>query len=97
MKEPWRELRVGDLVRIVRMPSGVDALGYTFHPETRSLYKRLIARRRPVRVYRIAEDKLPWIRCRFQIRDGRWEHHWLAINDDSWVRVIHRRKPTTRK
>ena len=41
--EPWRELRLGDCVRIVRLPSGVDEPGYTFLPPTRRLYERLIA------------------------------------------------------
>jgi hypothetical protein len=55
MKEAWRELRVGDRVRIVRMPWDVDAPGYFFAPETRRLYKKLIARNRPVRVYQVDE------------------------------------------
>jgi hypothetical protein len=87
MAEDWRDLRVGDRVRIVRMPSDADAPGITFHAETRRLYKRLIARRRSVRVFEIDEWGLPWIRCRFRLKDGRWEYHWLAINDDSWIRV----------
>jgi hypothetical protein len=87
----WRNLRVGDRIRIVRMASGVDALGYTFSKETRQLYDLLIARGRSVRVYRIDDDGLPWIRCRFRRKNGLWEHHWLAVNDDSWVRVQHRK------
>jgi len=92
MDNDWRTLRVGDTVRIVRMPSGVDVPGYTFHADTRRLYKRLIARRRPVRVYKVDERSLPWIRCQFRRKNGRWEYHWLAINDDSWVRVRKRVK-----
>jgi hypothetical protein len=38
-------------------------------------------------VYEIDEWGLPWIRCRFRRKDGSWEHHYLAIHDDSWVRV----------
>jgi hypothetical protein len=72
------------------MPSGADARGYTFHRDTRRLYQLLIDRRTPVRVFEVDEDNLPWIRCRFRLKDGRWEHHWLAINDDSWVRVRRR-------
>ena len=89
--DDWRSLRVGDLVRFVRMPSGVNAPGYTFHASTRRLYKRLIARRRRARVFRVDAWGLPWIRARFKRKDGRWEHHSLAINDDSWVRVRRRR------
>jgi hypothetical protein len=91
IKEPWRSLRISDMVRIVRMPSGVDAPGYVFHRMTRQLCKRLIERKRPVRVYEVAYGA-PWISCRFRRKDGRWEYHSLAINDDSWVRVKHRKK-----
>jgi hypothetical protein len=87
MNEPWRELRVGDRVRIVRMPYDAVLAGHTFHPETRRLFKKLIARGRSVRVFQIDEYGHPWIACRFRRRNGSWEYHWLAINDDSWVRV----------
>jgi hypothetical protein len=89
MREPWEDLRVGDRIRIVRMPSFADTPGAAFFPETRRLPKKLIARRRPVRVFQLDEYGLPWIRCRFRLRNGSWEHHWLAVNDDSWVRVKH--------
>ena len=87
-KEPWQTLRVGDRVRIVRLPYYADMPDRSFHPETRRLYKRLIARRRSLRVYEVDEEYgLPWIACRFRMANGRWEYHTLAINDDSWVRV----------
>ncbi|MBN9520545.1 hypothetical protein J0H58_18805 [bacterium] len=85
--DDWKRLRVGDRIRFVRMPWYTDTPGYTFPPETRRLYKRLIARGRPARVYEIDEYGLPWIRCRFRRRNSVWEHHFLAVNDDSWVRV----------
>ena len=88
----WQKLKVGDRIRIVRMPSGVDAPGYTFLPEPRRLYKRLIARRRSVRVFYIDDWRCPWIRCKFKLRDGRWDYHSLAVNDDSWVRVRPRKR-----
>jgi hypothetical protein len=92
MSEKLRELRVGDRVRIVRMPSDADAPGFYFAPETRRLYKKLIARNRSVRVFKIDADGLPWIACRFRRRNATWEYHWLAINDDSWVRVRTRQR-----
>ena len=95
MSDAWKELRVGDCVRFVRMPWDADAAGYFFAPETRRLYKKLIARGGPARVFRIDEYGLPWIQCRFQRRNGTWEHHWLAINDDSWVRVQRHAAPGT--
>ena len=51
------------------------------------LYKRLIARRRPVRVFRLDDWGLPWIRCNFRKKDGGWGYHTSAFNHDGWVRV----------
>lgn len=91
MSEAWRKLRVGDRIRIVKLPSGIDAPGYCFPAMTRRLYKQLIARKRSVRVYEIF-DGLPWISCRFPLKNGRWSYHALAVNDDSWVLVRHRKR-----
>jgi hypothetical protein len=87
MNEEWRKLKVGDRVRVVRMPSGVDEPGYTFHRDTRKLYKRLIARGYTQRISKIDPRGVPWIECRFRLPDGRWEYHSLALNDDLWVLV----------
>ena len=87
MTDDWRNLRVGDRIRIVRMPSDFSKPGYYVHPSTRRLYKKLIARRRSVRVYEIDEYGGPWISCRFRDRNGDWEYHALCVDDDSWVRV----------
>ena len=88
MDEDWRKLRVGDRIRIVRMPSVAALDGYVFPRMTRRLYRLLIARKRPLRVYKIDEPwRLPWIKCKFRTKKGRWEYHCLAVNDDSWVRV----------
>jgi hypothetical protein len=88
MDEPWRELRVGDRIRIVRMPSDSALEGYVLPRDTRRLYRLLIARRKPLRIYEIDERwQLPWVKCKFRTKSGRWEYHFLAVNDDSWVRV----------
>lgn len=87
MSEPWKRLRIGDRVRFVRMPKLADTPGYFFAPETRRVYKKLIARNRPARVFQIDEYGQPWIYCRFRRKNGTWEIHWLAITDDSWVQV----------
>src|SRR5437660_3280918 len=78
MVESWRKLRVGDRIRLVRLPSEFNQPGYYLHRETRQVYKRLIERRRPLRVYKIDEWGLPWIRCRFRRKDGSWEYNSLA-------------------
>lgn len=74
-------------MRIVRLPSGIDAPGYVFHRETRQLYLRLIAGRRSHRIALIDEWGVPWIDSKH--RDSRcgWIYHSLALNDDSWVAV----------
>jgi hypothetical protein len=90
MRAAWRHLQENDRIRIVRMPSGSDAPGSLFSACTRRLYEKLIARRRAVRVYEIDEWGLPWIRCKFRRRNGSWEHHFLAVNDDSWVHAKRR-------
>ena len=83
-------LRVGDRVRIVRMPNDFSRPDYYVHATTRRVYRLLIARGRPLRVFKVDESGLPWVQCRFRRRNGSWEHHSLAINDDSWVRVATR-------
>jgi hypothetical protein len=90
VREPWRSLRVGERVRVVRLPSGIDAPGYVFPRETRHLYLRLIAGRRSHRIAEIDEWGLPWIHTKQRDRRYGWIYHWLALNDDSWVRVRHR-------
>jgi len=82
------ELNVGDRVRIVSIP-GEGIPGYILMPETRRVFKRLIARRRPVRIARIDEYGSPWYDCRFRNRKGRVEYHSLSImeNETNWVPV----------
>ena len=86
-KQPWPSLHVGDRVRVVRLPTFQGMPGGGLPPETLRLYKKLIVRGRPQRVYWIDEYGSPWISCRFRTRNGQWEGHYLAINDDSWERV----------
>jgi hypothetical protein len=86
----YRDLRVDDRVRIVKLPWYADIPGYIFPDCTRRLYRKLIARGRALRVFEIDEYGFPWVRCRFRMKNGRWEHHWLMIDDDSWVRVKRR-------
>jgi hypothetical protein len=83
----WRQLRVGDKIRLVEMPSEFRQTGYYVHRDTIAVYKKLLARRRPLRVWQIDRDGLPWIRCWFRRPNGRWEHHYLAVNHSGLVRV----------
>ena len=81
----WRELRIGDRIRIVSLPTGLDES--LWPAETLAVYRMLIARRRPVRVYEIDAWNMPWIRFLVRGDGGRWVHHGLLINHDGWVRV----------
>ena len=87
MTAPWKSLRVGDRVRIVRIPGGADGPGCVYPAETRALHQRLIASARSVPVDNIDEYGTPWISCSFKHEDGKWHHHLLAMNDDSWERA----------
>ena len=93
--EPWQSLKVGDRIRIVRLPSEIEKPGYVFPECTRRLYELLIKRGRPLRISEIDEWSIPWIWCRTKDEDGSWTHHALAVNDDSWVRVKPRLKRTS--
>ena len=91
MKENWRKLKIGDRIRIVRLPSAASMDGYFLHADTRRLYKRLIALKKRLTVYEIDGDGLPWIQCALRRKDGGLDHHFLAVNDDSWVRIKSRK------
>lgn len=85
----FRGLRVGDRVRLVEMPAKYR-LGYNIHPETWRLYKRLLARGRSMRICEIDDWGMPWIRCRFRRKNGRWVHHGLGLDEMGWVLVEQR-------
>jgi hypothetical protein len=87
------ELKVGDRVRIVGIP-GVGVTNYHLHRDTKRAYKVLIERGRPVRIWQIDHEGLPWFRFRIKQKDGTWEHHFMCIapGDDNWVKVKRQRK-----
>jgi hypothetical protein len=91
-RELWRTLKVGDKVRLSEYPPEFLRPGYQIHRDTKRVYKRLVARGRPLRVFQIDEYGAPWIHCRIRGKSGRLEDHWLAINHDGLVRVRPRRK-----
>ncbi len=81
----WQDLRVGDQIRFIAMPTEFSS--NNCHAETLEAYTTLIARRRPVRVHELDEQNMPWIHFRTRRDDGGWDHHYLLINHDGWVRV----------
>jgi hypothetical protein len=88
------DLKVGDRIRITGIP-GEGVPGYVLLPETKRVYKKLIARGRPVRIYEIDEYGAPWYSCRFRRKNGQWEFHILAVfdGDRNWVKVNSRLRP----
>jgi hypothetical protein len=86
----WRQLRVGDRVRLTSIPAEFLREGYYIHRDTIRVYKKLLARRRPLRVSVVDEYGSPWIECRFRRKNGRWEYHSLSINHDGLARVMPR-------
>jgi hypothetical protein len=91
-KELWRGLKVGDRIRLTEIPSEFLQEGYFIHRDTMRVYKKLLARRRPLRIYEIDEYGYPWIMCRFPRKDDQWEWHTLAFNHDGFVRVKTRKR-----
>lgn len=85
-----RALRVGDLVRIVRVPPTWDTPGYVVPGCTRRLFLRLIERRRALRVAEIDERGQAWVWCRRRGRDGRIAQLGITLDEGCWVRVVPR-------
>jgi hypothetical protein len=92
MEGDWRELRPGDRVRFVAMPTDFGEHAERLHPDTRNAYRYLVNRRRPVEVIGVDDLNLPWIRFQCRDENGRMEYHDLAINHDGWIRVRSRKK-----
>lgn len=86
----WRTLKVGDRVRLVRIPT--EFLDWTaLLPETKRAYRYLARRRRPLVVWMIDEYGFPWVAFRMRGRSGRTEHHAMAFNHGGLALVKPRR------
>ncbi len=83
----WQELRVGDRLRPVAAPPEWQQPGYLLPAETAELWRVLVARRRPLRVYEVDACGAPRVKCRIRTDTGGWEYHFLAITHGGWVRV----------
>lgn len=82
MNEAWRELQVGDRVRIVRLPTEL-----TLYPdeELEAVYQALIDVGTVLIIEQIDEYGKPWVG--WDEGEGKeWHRQWLALNDDSWER-----------
>jgi hypothetical protein len=87
------KLKIGDKIRIIRVP-GEGIPNYYIHRDTVRVYKKIIARRQPVRINRIDEYGSRWFSCRFKMQNGTWEWNYLAVyeDDNNWVIVKRKSK-----
>jgi hypothetical protein len=95
----FRDLKVGDKVRLVEIPK-FYRVGYNIHRDTMWVYRQILARKRPMRIWLIDEWGLPWVQCRFRRKDGRWRHDSLGLDKEGWVlvepRSLFKRRPAAR-
>jgi hypothetical protein len=80
------QLKIGDKIRIIAVP-GEGIKDYYIHKHTIQTYKKIIARKRPVK--RIDEYGQPWYEVKFRHKKYGWEYHSLVIfpSDTNWVKV----------
>ena len=82
----WRTLKPGDRVRLVHLREFLQP-DYVIFPETMRVYKKLLARRKPLRIGGIDEYGHPWVLVRFRRKNGSLEEHWLSLNHD-WLVLV---------
>lgn len=85
-------LRVGDRIRIFRLPGAFARPGYHVPRDTRWVFQSLLDRERSLRVREIDESGRPWILCKFRQENGSWRNDFLLVDNDAWVKVKRRRK-----
>ena len=85
--ENWRALKLGDRIRIVRIPSLFDAAHYHNGEwdDTFDLYHRLIQNRSVLVISEFDDQNRPWVEYSEIEPDGTENGHSLAVDDDSWV------------
>lgn len=80
------DLQVGDRIRLLDF-SRKNGAGYFIHRDTIRVYRKLLARNRPVVISEVDEFG-PWFECRFRKKSGGMEYHFLVVTDeDKWVKV----------
>lgn len=86
-QSPTPTLRLGDRVRIVRLPTELDKpvgkLSPTYR-KARKLVERLIAGGKSFVVREVDEDGVARIHVRERRADGGISHHSLGLIDDTW-------------
>lgn len=85
MNEAWRELKVGDQVRIVRLPAEMVTYSTELVKELEPVYRKLIDTGMALTIDQVDEYGTPWISWEEGEGEG-WISESLALNDDSWER-----------
>ena len=82
----WKALKLGDKIRIARMPSVFNAPHYRNGDwdETFALYRLLILNQEVLAIAEIDDEGRPWIEFESLDAEGAMVSHSLAIDDDSW-------------
>lgn len=83
MPDP-RKLKVGDKIRFVGLPEEWSVPGAAVAPQSVAFMKKMIGRKRPSRIHRIAEDGSPWIQARLRDGDGIAYHEWGIYEETGW-------------
>ena len=85
----WRNLKLGDSVRIVRIPSQFSEPRYQNGDweDTFALYRTLIAGNVVLTISEIDEFGRPWVEHDMLDSNGNVTSNALAVDDDSWVRI----------
>jgi hypothetical protein len=86
----WRELRVGDAVRMTKVPSCVWATAPAMRDGPEGIlrvYQRAVAKRSRLRVTFVDAHGFPWCEYSFVNKRGGREQHAMQIEDDSYERI----------
>ncbi|MCA9322294.1 MAG: hypothetical protein KDB53_16250 [Planctomycetes bacterium] len=87
MPDP-RELRVGDRVRFVSLPTEWESPTYSIQADSVKFMRTLIARNYSQRISEIDEHGFPAICATIRDRKGQVSSHWwLIVETTGWVRV----------
>ena len=90
-EEPWRVLRVGDRVRMARIPSEFSIPGARVADETGAIFRQLVAINAILTIAEIDEFGHPWTESFDFDADGALVPdnigHTIALADDSWDQV----------
>jgi hypothetical protein len=82
-----RRLKLGDRIHLVRFPPIWDDPNHRVPRSTRAVYRKLMARRRPLVISEIDERGLPWIEAQLRGRHGGIAYHFFVVDDGCWARV----------